>query len=269
MRLSISTVCTPELDWRQCLAEYGRAGYRAVELLLIPGWKHLTPGDVPTREVLAECRRTGVQLVAVHAGALDGASDAALAGSLAYLERVVLYAAELGVSLVNVNGGYAGDTLAPAQRPAALGRIGQALADLAPALSCHGLRLTLENHYNFQLETPDDYAAVLERVPLDAPIGVTVDTGHFTSAGVDIPAFVRAMGARVFHVHLKDHIGSQSMALGAGQTDNAAVLRALKDVGFEGHLSVEMEVDDRENALRYVQESLPYLTRLMEETGVA
>jgi sugar phosphate isomerase/epimerase len=86
---------------------------------------------------------------------------------------------------------------------------------------------------------------------------------------VDIPAFVRAMGTRVFHVHLKDHIGSQSMALGAGQTDNAAVLRALKDVGFEGHLSVEMEVDDRENALRYVQESLPYLTRLMEKTGVA
>ena len=90
--------------------------------------------------------------------------------------------------------------------------------------------------------------------------------GHFTAAGVDMPAFVAEFGPRVFHVHVKDHVGLQSVPLGAGRTDNRAVLAALRRVGYRGHLSAELEVRDRANAVRYLREALPYMTRLLAET---
>ncbi len=115
------------------------------------------------------------------------------------------------------------------------------------------LSKTMADYESLNVQTAD-----LKRV------GFTVDTGHFTSAGVDIPAFLRAFGPRVFHVHVKDHIGTESVALGAGRTDNRGVAEALARRGYDGYLSTELEVHDRENALRYVRESLAYMKDLAE-----
>ena len=56
------------------------------------------------------------------------------------------------------------------------------------------------------------------------------------------------------------------MAFGKGDTDNLAVVTALRELNYDGDISVELEVHDRENAVRYVQEAQPYVANLLKVT---
>jgi sugar phosphate isomerase/epimerase len=71
------------------------------------------------------------------------------------------------------------------------------------------------------------------------------------------------LGARIRHVHIKDHVGTRSVALGAGETPNRAVLDRLRDRGFDGYASIEVECEDKRAqddavaaAFRYAVEEL-------------
>src|SRR5206468_71911 len=107
-----------------------------------------------------------------------------------------------------------------AERAVMLTRIARGLRELGSDLDRQGVRLTLENHYRFQIETLDDYLTLFATPGVSERIGATVDTGHFTASRVDIAGLVRRLGARVAHVHMKDHIGERSVGLGHGETDN-------------------------------------------------
>jgi sugar phosphate isomerase/epimerase len=257
MQIALSTVCLTHLGWRENFAAATAAGYRDAELLAIQGWKHVDATTASAAEILAEAKRTGVRIIGLHAGALDGLNDQTIAATEQYVCSALKLAHALGALMVNVNGGVMPKE--PADRQPMLQRIAAALRRLAPLLDQLNLRLTLENHYNFQIEQPAHYDGLL----VSPRIGVTVDTGHFTAAKVDMPAFIRRLGANVFHVHVKDHIGTQSVALGAGQTDNAGVVAALREIGYKGHLSVELELHDSDARLPAVQEALPYMRRLL------
>ena len=263
MLVSLSSVCLPELSWQEVFRCAAESGYTAVELLMIPGWVHLQPGELPAREVRDEAARRGLKIIAVHAGGLDGVSDESLAASGAFIDRVAEFAFEAGVPLVNFNGG-----LTPAGIPRAsfLQRIGDALERYESKLAGSGLRFTVENHFGYQLQTAEDYRAVFGRLKDARQIGITLDTGHFTAARVDIPGFIREFAKQIIHVHMKDHIGAQSVALGKGETDNRAVVSALRGQNYKGDISVELEVHDRENAVRYVQEAQSYVANLLNET---
>ena len=124
------------------------------------------------------------------------------------------------------------------------------------------VKLSLEPHIGNVLEQPEDFAAVLEACP-DRRLGVCVDTGHFHAAQVDIPAFIHRFAERVYSVHLKDHLGTRSVGIGRGEIDLAGVMAALKEVGYRGGLTVELEVDDPENLPRYTEEAYLYLSGLL------
>jgi sugar phosphate isomerase/epimerase len=87
--------------------------------------------------------------------------------------------------------------------------------------------------------------AVKDHHPL---IGTCLDTGHLIRAAqlgkkLDPAAEVRAMGARNFGMHLKDHDNAKGtdVVYGKGVLDVPAVLQALRDVKFKGYISVEYE----------------------------
>jgi sugar phosphate isomerase/epimerase len=90
-------------------------------------------------------------------------------------------------------------------------------------------------------------AAVKDHNPL---IGSCLDTGHLIRAAqlgkkLDPAEEVRVMGARNFGIHLKDHDNKRDTDVVFGQEggvlDVPAVLKALRDVKFRGHISIEYE----------------------------
>ena len=265
-RCAINTVCMPELHWTEALAACRTAGFRRVELLAVPGWVHIHPDTITPEELTSEAHRIGVEIVGMHAGGINGESDTALAETVGHIQRVIELAAEIGAGRVVFSGMPSANETTPTQREAVLDRIAEGLSCLALVASAHQVALCLENHYRCQVETLEDYQHVFASPALETPwIGATVDTGHFTASGVDPAMVVMALGARVRNVHIKDHRGEESVGLGYGDTDNAAVMRALRAVGYDGDLTVELEVRDRDHALDYVREAYPYLSRLIAD----
>jgi len=86
----------------------------------------------------------------------------------------------------------------------------------------------------------DDIARSLEKWP--TAVGVCVDTGNFIQAGEDPIRAIRVLGPRIHAVHLKDSDGKvMSTVMGRGKLDLVGSLRALREVGFKGLLSLEYE----------------------------
>lgn len=86
----------------------------------------------------------------------------------------------------------------------------------------------------------------------DRRIGSCLDTGHLIRSArppfgekLDPPAQIRAMGNRNFGLHLKDHDNQtdRDVPFGKGPLDVLATLRALREVKFQGYISIEYEAN--------------------------
>jgi sugar phosphate isomerase/epimerase len=92
--------------------------------------------------------------------------------------------------------------------------------------------------------------AVTDHHPL---IGTCLDTGHLIRAAqlgskLDPAQQVRVMGARNFGMHLKDHDNERKtdVIFGKANLDVPAVLKALREVKFDGLISIEYEANPEE-----------------------
>jgi sugar phosphate isomerase/epimerase len=84
----------------------------------------------------------------------------------------------------------------------------------------------------------------------NAIIGSCLDTGHLIRAAqlgkeLDPAEEIRKMGPRNFGIHLKDHDNKKDtdVVFGKGVLDVPGVLQALRDVHFNGMISIEYEAN--------------------------
>ena len=128
------------------------------------------------------------------------------------------------------------------------------------------VRICLEPHVGSQILYPEDYEAIFEVLPTDK-LGITVDTGHFHAVGVDSCDIITAFPGRVYNVHVKDHVGAQSVGIGKGEIDLRGIVDSLRSIGYEGPLALELEVTDPENLHIYIGEAFDYLQDLLREAN--
>ena len=137
---------------------------------------------------------------------------------------------------------------------------------LLPLIKDMPIKVALEPHYHSQYQDAADYDVIFSNI--DHPqVGITVDVGHFHSAGVDTKAFIQKHSARLWNIHLKDHIGTESVAIGKGEIDLRGILEVLHKIDYEGPVALELEVRDKENLPRYVAEAYTYLRNMILEVS--
>ena len=75
--------------------------------------------------------------------------------------------------------------------------------------------------------------------------GICFDFGHAHLAHCDIPAAIRRVGRRlrVTHVHDNDGSGDMHRPVGEGTIDWQSAVRALKEIGYDEELSLELYFD--------------------------
>jgi len=88
--------------------------------------------------------------------------------------------------------------------------------------------------------------------------GLCLDTAWFLDAGCDPVEAIDLFKDRLYGVHLKDFVfddqgGHQDVIVGNGGLDLPAFMQRLKDIGFDGYLSIEYE-GDPDNAVPAVKE---------------
>lgn len=98
-------------------------------------------------------------------------------------------------------------------------------------------------------------------------IGLNFDIGHFFCVGEDPSQVIYKLSEYVRHVHLEDIAADRThhhLMLGEGAIDIESVLKSMKDIGYEGFITIELypyqecPTNAAKNAMKFIK-SLGYL----------
>jgi sugar phosphate isomerase/epimerase len=219
--------------FEEALAGIAGAGFKYVELSAVPGWTEHVDLDSDPAETRRRLAGHGLE-----AASLSGHSDLTTREGLEHGVKAVEWAAAYGIPVVNTAVG--GHQSADENEAAFLENVG-ALADAAEEA---GIVVALEIHGDI-MASSDVTIPLVEKIGRDS-IKVNYDTANveFYSgerAVDDLPKIT----SRLAHVHLKDTAGGKGNwdfpAIGDGTVDFRRVLEILRDSGYSGPYSVEIE----------------------------
>ena len=164
------------------------------------------------------------------------------AAESAAMEGTARFLASLGSKTMVVGGGHKrleGNSREDYENMArVLNRIGSAANKL-------GLHLCFHPHSGTCVDTPQHVDLLMD---LTDPTFVHLcpDTGHLLRGGAEPAAFIKKYLPRVGYVHLKDLASDDRfIELGQGLVDVAAVVRLLREGGYQGWLTVELDSTSR------------------------
>lgn len=177
-----------------------------------------------TAEALkAKLDETGLEVAGAHAGL--GAMKPE------NIEETIAFYKALGAKTIGTGGGATGTPEELAQTCAILKAANERGAK-------DGIKFYFHNHSR-------EFTAISDgKVPMNELMNagyVQVDTYWSFHAGVDNYEFLTENRDRIVHIHIKDGVDGKPCALGEGQCDLAAVIKAAKEIGFEW---VILENDD-------------------------
>lgn len=118
------------------------------------------------------------------------------------------------------------------QTPAEGDYVGDALRELGPEAEKARVILGLEDTIS-----AEDNVRIMERSRSKA-VSVYYDVGNSTKNGFDVVKEIRWLGKdRICQIHLKDN----PKYMGEGAIDFAAVVKAMRDIGFAGYANLETD----------------------------
>ena len=113
-----------------------------------------------------------------------------------------------------------------------------------------GLRLCLENMFprTQWLIHPEEFVDILTKFPT---LNLLLDIGHAhieDAGGKKCLRFIEMFGDRIGHLHVSDNFGKedQHLPIGAGIIDFSRVVKALKKVGYNDTITLEVFSRDRD-----------------------
>jgi sugar phosphate isomerase/epimerase len=124
------------------------------------------------------------------------------------------------------------------------------------------VRAAIHNHgpEDKKFPSPDSVFKAIQS--LDKRIGCCVDVGHTFRLNEDPAAAIRMVSSRLYDVHLKDLAATGEkppmIPVGRGVMDIPAILKALVDVKFTGHVALEWE-DEADNPVPGMAESYGFV----------
>ena len=219
-------------DMAQAARDIAAAGYTGIEFFDGNVVEGAGDGYAAMRALLGD---TGLALVAVYSGGNFIFGDI-LGEELARVTRAADAARALGAEHLVVGGGARRHD---GTREADYDALAAALDKVVAIAEARGLRAHYHPHLSTIVETPDEVRRIFAKTSID----FCPDTAHLAAAGGDVPAMIREHAGRISYVHLK---GWQRepfgfTPVGVGDCDNAAVIRALKDIGYEGWICNELD----------------------------
>ncbi len=133
-----------------------------------------------------------------------------------------------------------------------------------------GVLLLVEPEPDLLIETADQYLEFAGHIQSPA-LGLNFDIGHFYCVKDDPAATVRKLAPLIRHVHLEDIAATRvhhHLIPGEGVIDFAGPLAALKEVGYDGWVTVELYTC-HENPDAAATTARERVLKIAAESGVA
>ncbi|TVY11278.1 sugar phosphate isomerase/epimerase family protein [Paenibacillus cremeus] len=243
--IAVSPCSNPELTLEEVLKAYSGMGYEKFELFT--SWTRSSvnyTSDPSGYASLAE--RYGMKFTSMHLPVIDEQEE-----SLHRAIEAARFAQRLGVNVVLFKA--KSRPLYIRNAVPFLNAIEELMLDITPVL---------QNHAGSPIATLQDYREVIEGIG-DRRMKTLLEVGHFHSVGVSWREGLELLGDSIALVHIKDQIGPQSVAFGTGEIDLAGLFETMKASGYAGDYVVEMEVEDKENTLTYLEAARQYIQPLL------
>ena len=266
-----------------CLAEARQAGYAGIEM----------GGKFPTRvaELKPILDRHDLALVSgwYSAKLLERDAKAEVDAMAQHLDLM----SGMGCSVMVFAEG-SGATHGDRTKPAGNRRLihdsewaeyGKRLDILAEHMMRRGVQLAFHHHMGTAVQTGPEIDRLMHST--SNAVGLLLDTGHATYAGVDSLSLARRHAKRIVHVHCKDvrdsalvgaHKADRSFldavidgvftVPGDGSIDFPPILEVLRSHGYSGWLVVEAEQDPvKAHPLTYATMGYRNLSRMADDAG--
>lgn len=267
MKICVATVSyrgwrDDELD--ETLRYAASAGYSFVEIQFIPGnlfGKLVEEGSNGMKKLSGMLKKSGLTPVAVYCPPFGGRDEEGARKATNEIAKFIEAAKQLGCEVVVSTDG--------PREEGGIKRIVKTLEKLEPNIETTGIKIGLEPHLHNRIEQISDYDQIFS-ILKNENIGICIDTGHFHLANVDVPKLIAKYPYRIYHVHLKDYKGDKPVPFGEGDIDNLGCLRALKKIGYEGYISIELEFAyglevKKEEVPKYVKAARVYAEDLLRK----
>lgn len=239
------------------------------------------PDEQRLERICVAMRETGVAVASVGAMSCDmlGPDPARMLHEHRQVELALAVASELGAPQISQFAGHdPGQDLVG--NAAAFTRLYQPHARVAARL---GLGIAFENcpmlggrptHARNLMYCPAHWQSLFTALPHPA-LGLELDVSHLPYVGLDPVGVIRAWGPRIRHVQIKDvrldrqAAGSSGILggiphafcpLGSGELDGPGIIGALREVGYQGYVTGDIEGDDLAAAAANIQAIRALLT---------
>ncbi len=173
------------------------------------------------------------------------------------LERCAKIFSALGARIMNIHPCY---SCPPGMKETLVERNIEALKPIVEMADSHGLTVVFEN-FKAPFDRSSTYEALLEEV---SGLKVHLDFGHANMGKDNGEVFCKALGRDIMHVHFSDNRASEDhhMPLGVGCIDWKKAVSALKAIGYDGTITLEVFCDDSKVLFQYLDVSRRFLLEL-------
>ena len=134
----------------------------------------------------------------------------------------------------------------------------------------YNIKVAIHNHGPEDPHFPSPLDVLPAIQSLDARIGLCLDVGHAVRAGAKVPDAIRAAGARLFDMHIKDlarlNDDKSAVPVGDGAIPIAPIFAALMAAGYQGQVMLEYEID-ADNPVPGMMKSLAYMRGVLAGLG--
>jgi inosose dehydratase len=176
-----------------------------------------------------------IDLIAVYSGA-NFIFQEILGEELWKIEKVAETAAELMAQHLVIGGGAkrVGGTIESDYK-----QLGEGLNKVNAIAKKYGLTASFHPHLGTCVETPEQ----VDKAMSNTQINLCPDTAHLAAGGSDNSKLIHKYQERIKYVHLKDYTKDPFgfVPLGIGQLDLVSIVTALKEINYNGWITVETD----------------------------
>lgn len=125
----------------------------------------------------------------------------------------------------------------------------------------YNVKIAIHNHGPEDPHFPTPQSVLKAVRDMDPRMGLCLDAGHTARTGADVVESIRAAGARLHEVHIKDLRSAKDDAqcpVGQGIMPIRAIFRELKALRYPGTVSLEYEAEP-DNPMPGMQQSFAYM----------
>jgi len=213
-------------ELRELFASFRVAGYQGLQL---KGGQYAGSLADPGRFTRTWGQDRALTSGLITMGTLD-------ASGVAQLRRVIAFGARTGAERIVFCHDHPRDGVTAGD----LAGFARTLSGLGKEAADQGLALSLHHHYRQPVMHRADFDVFFGAA---SHVGLTVDTAHLAKSGItDIAGLIRDLRAVIDNIHVKDYDDrGEFRILGQGTLDFAAILAAVRDIGYSGWLCVDEE----------------------------